>query len=60
MSTSSTQNALNYMSMDHLMICVPNYQETIQWYREKLDAAIEREWTVDELPDLKLAYLNIH
>jgi methylmalonyl-CoA/ethylmalonyl-CoA epimerase len=60
MSTSPTQNALNYMSMDHLMICVPNYDETIQWYREKLDATIEREWTVDELPDLKLAYLSIH
>ena len=53
-------SAFDYMSIDHIMICVPNYQETIQWYRDKLDATIEREWTVDELPDLKLAYLNIH
>ncbi len=53
-------SAFDYMSIDHVMICVPNYQETIQWYKDKLDATIEREWTVDELPDLKLAYLNIH
>lgn len=55
-----TNNAFDRMNIDHVMICVPNYQETIQWYREKLDATIEREWTLDELPDLKLAYLNIH
>jgi methylmalonyl-CoA/ethylmalonyl-CoA epimerase len=53
-------NALDYISLDHLMICVPNYEETLRWYREKFDAAIEREWLVEELPDLKLAYLNIH
>ena len=53
-------NALDYMSFDHVMICVPNYDATLQWYREKFDATIEKEWTVDELPDLKLAYLNIH
>jgi methylmalonyl-CoA/ethylmalonyl-CoA epimerase len=53
-------SALDYMTIDHIMICVPNYEETLQWYQEKLDAAIEKEWLVDELPDLKLAYLNIH
>ncbi len=53
-------SALDYMSIDHIMICVPNYEETLQWYKEKLDATIEREWLVDELPDLKLAYLNIY
>ena len=53
-------SAFDYMGIDHIMICVPNYQETIRWYRDKLDATIEKEWTVDELPDLKLAYLNIH
>lgn len=53
-------SGFDFMSIDHIMICVPNYEETLQWYREKLDATIEREWTVDELPDLKLAYLNIH
>jgi methylmalonyl-CoA/ethylmalonyl-CoA epimerase len=52
-------SAFDNMSIDHIMICVPNYEETIQWYQEKLDATIEKEWLVDELPDLKLAYLNV-
>ena len=53
-------SVFDYISIDHIMICVPNYEETLQWYREKLDATIEKEWTVDELPDLQLAYLDIH
>lgn len=53
-------SAFDYMSIDHVMICVSNYEETIQWYQAMLDATIEKEWLVDELPDLKLAYLNIH
>ena len=48
------------MQIDHVMISVPNYQETLQWYQEKLNATIEKEWTVDELPDLQLAYLDIN
>ena len=47
------------MQIDHVMISVPNYQETLQWYQDKLNATIEKEWTVDELPDLQLAYLNV-
>lgn len=47
------------MRIDHVMISVPNYQETLQWYQEKLNATIHKEWTVDELPDLQLAYLNV-
>lgn len=35
-------------------------QETLQWYQEKLDATITREWTVDIFPDLKLAYLDVY
>ena len=48
------------MRIDHVMISVPNYQETLQWYQEKLNATIEKEWTVDELPDLQLAYLDVN
>ena len=47
------------MQIDHVMISVPNYQETLQWYEDKLNATIEKEWTVDELPDLQLAYLDV-
>ncbi|WP_289500270.1 VOC family protein [Gloeocapsopsis sp. IPPAS B-1203] len=55
-----TANSLNSMQIDHVALNVPNFQETIAWYQEKLDAKIEREWTVDIFPDLKLAYLNVY
>lgn len=57
--TSDIKTGLDSMRMDHIMISVPNYQETIQWYQDKLNATIEKEWTVDELPDLQLAYLDV-
>lgn len=59
-SNTQTKTELNSMQIDHLMISVSNYQETLKWYQDKFDATIEKEWTVDELPDLQLAYLNIN
>ncbi|MEL6928667.1 MAG: VOC family protein [Cyanobacteria bacterium J06600_6] len=56
---TETKTGLNSMQIDHVMISVPNYQETLEWYQDKLNATIEKEWTVDELPDLQLAYLNV-
>jgi len=47
------------MQIDHVCLNVPNYEETLQWYQEKLDATIEHEWTVGVFPDLKLAYLSV-
>jgi methylmalonyl-CoA/ethylmalonyl-CoA epimerase len=65
--TSSTQtsstlgsNPLSSMQIDHVCLNVPNYEETLQWYQEKLDATIEHEWTVGVFPDLKLAYLSVY
>ncbi|MEM9508987.1 MAG: VOC family protein [Cyanobacteria bacterium P01_E01_bin.35] len=57
---TNTKTGLSSMRIDHVMISVPNYQETLQWYQEKLNATIEKEWTVDELPDLQLAYLDVN
>jgi len=51
---------LSSLKIDHVALNVPNYEETLAWYRDKLDAAIEQEWTVDNFPDLKLAYLNVY
>jgi len=48
------------MQIDHVCLNVPNYEETLQWYQEKLDATIEHEWTVGVFPDLKLAYLSVY
>ena len=57
---TESKTGLNLMRIDHVMISVPNYQETLQWYQDKLNATIEKEWTVDELPDLQLAYLDVN
>ena len=57
---TETKTGLGSMQIDHVMISVPNYQETLQWYQEKLNATIEKEWTVNELPDLQLAYLDVN
>jgi methylmalonyl-CoA/ethylmalonyl-CoA epimerase len=59
-SSNSISNSLNSMQIDHVCLNVPNYEETLQWYQEKLDATITREWTVDVFPDLKLAYLDVY
>ena len=56
---TQTETGLNSMQIDHIMISVPNYQETLEWYQSKFNATIEKEWTVDELPDLQLAYLDV-
>lgn len=56
----SSRNGLASMRIDHIMLSVPNYEETVQWYQQKLDATVEKEWTVEQLPDLKLAYLNVY
>lgn len=58
--THSSETGLISMRIDHIMFSVPNYEETVQWYQQKLDATVEKEWTVDQLPDLKLAYLNVY
>jgi methylmalonyl-CoA/ethylmalonyl-CoA epimerase len=55
-----SHNGLASMRIDHVMLSVTNYEETVQWYQQKLDATIEKEWVVDQLPDLKLAYLNVY
>lgn len=44
---------------DHVLIGTPDYRATLDWYRRVLDAEIEKEWTVPEVPDLQLAYLRI-
>lgn len=45
---------------DSFAIRVANYEETIQWYRENLNATLEGEWQVPQNPDAKLAYLNVY
>jgi methylmalonyl-CoA/ethylmalonyl-CoA epimerase len=39
---------------------VSNYEETLDWYQQKLDAKVTGEWTFEAIPDLKLAHLNVY
>lgn len=45
------------ITADHVFIGVDNYDVMKRWYIEKLDFNVDKEWTVDELPGMKLAYL---
>lgn len=53
-------NVLSSLQADHVMIGVFNFEETIQWYKEKLGFREERRWTVKELPGVQLAYLELN
>jgi catechol 2,3-dioxygenase-like lactoylglutathione lyase family enzyme len=44
---------------DHVLIGTPDYSATLAWYRAVLDARIDLEWTVPELPGMALAYLRV-
>lgn len=52
--------ALSSLQADHVMIGVSNFEETMQWYKEKLGFREERKWTVKELPGVQLAYLELN
>ena len=53
-------NGLSSLQFDHVKITVPNYHEIIAWYKDKFGAIVEKQWTVDEFPDLQLSYPNIN
>ncbi|MDP5218798.1 VOC family protein [Ruegeria sp. 2205SS24-7] len=58
--TASAQSKTNLgkLTMEHVMISTGDYAETISWYVNKLDFDIHHEWTVPDLPGIKLAYLK--
>ena len=45
---------------DSITISVNNYDETVQWYQDNFNATIEEEWTFPELPNIRLANLNVY
>lgn len=56
----SSTNELSFMRADHVEIRVPNFEETVEWYKEKLGFREQVNWTVKALPGLKLAYLELN
>jgi catechol 2,3-dioxygenase-like lactoylglutathione lyase family enzyme len=45
---------------DHVMLGVDDMEAMIAWYRDKLGYRVEKAWTVDGLPGIRLAYLIGH
>jgi catechol 2,3-dioxygenase-like lactoylglutathione lyase family enzyme len=64
MSTPSTTTPgarrLSITRADHVAIRVPDYDETIRFYTNKLGFQLEAEWTLaDAAPELRLAYIRL-
>lgn len=55
---TSATDSLSELRAEHVMIATPDYNGTIDWYRQKLGFRVKHEWTVPEFPDLQLAYLE--
>lgn len=45
---------------DHVMLGVDDMEAMMAWYRDKLGYEVEKAWTVDGLPGIRLAYLIGH
>ena len=56
----NTSNSLRNIKADHIAIRVTNFEETLNWYKEKLGFQEEVIWTVEGLPGMKLAYLTLN
>jgi catechol 2,3-dioxygenase-like lactoylglutathione lyase family enzyme len=56
----SMLEALGSLRADHVFIGVFDFEGTIQWYKEKLGFREERRWTVDALPGMQLAYIELN
>lgn len=45
---------------EHVMISTADYDETIDWYTEKLGFQVVQEWTVPEFEGVQLAYIELN
>jgi catechol 2,3-dioxygenase-like lactoylglutathione lyase family enzyme len=56
------QSTLSAMTMDHVAIRVPNFEETVQWYKDKLGFEELVRWQAPPYvdPDLQFAYLKLN
>lgn len=52
--------ALDSLRADHIFIGVSDFEGTIQWYTKNLSFREERRWTVDALPGMQLAYIELN
>jgi catechol 2,3-dioxygenase-like lactoylglutathione lyase family enzyme len=58
--TTPSARRLSITRADHVAIRVPDYDETIRFYTNKLGFQLEAEWTLgDAVPGLRLAYVRL-
>ena len=47
------------ITLDHVSLRVPDYDDSVRWYREVLGLPIVLEWTDPALPGLRLCHLRL-
>ena len=52
------ESALDGMAIDHIMVNVSDFEDSVKWYTDKLGFKETVRWTVDGLPGTNLAYLK--
>lgn len=57
---SPSSESLSTLQADHLMLRVPNFEETTQWYRDKFGFKEVLRWKEPSLPGVDLAYLELN
>lgn len=56
----SQPTALGSLQIDHAMLRVPNFAETMQWYKDKFGFQEVLRWKEPSLPGVDLAYLELN
>ncbi|MEM7703320.1 MAG: VOC family protein [Pseudomonadota bacterium] len=54
----TTPDSLDQIRAEHIMISTDDYDATVAWYRDMLGFEVVHQWTVPELPGLKLGYIE--
>jgi catechol 2,3-dioxygenase-like lactoylglutathione lyase family enzyme len=57
---SPAATGLASLQADHVMLRVPNFEETMQWYKDKFGFTEVIRWQEPSLPGVDLAYLELN
>lgn len=60
MQAQTQSAALSSLQIDHAMLRVPNFKETMQWYQDKFGFQEVLRWKEPSLPGVDLAYLELN
>lgn len=58
--STTTNSALDSLRAEHVMLRVPNFEETRRWYQDKLGFREVLRWKEPSLPGVDLAYLELN